>query len=273
MRWRKRRRWALVPGIRGQLGRFGFRGTALAVALAIGTAATAYAIVAEIGPNYVSTTVTMQPRELPKRGGAPISLSSVTRIGTRDGSTPPTLNTLQFLIDKHGFVDDRAFPVCTMAKLEGTTPAEARKRCRGALVGKGVGKALVTMPGQKPFRISSPVSFFNAPRSGGRPTLIAHGYETVPAPRTLLVPIAIERVAKGRYGFRIRIQMPQIAGGFGVPTLAEATIGATRKLRGKTVGYINAYCSGGRLQVDGSLRFANGDFFPATLTSPCHFPG
>ena len=241
--------------------------------LALGAVATASAIVAEIGADYVSTTVTMQPRELPKRGGSPVSLSSVTRVGTRDGSTPPTLKTLQFLVDKHGFVDDRAFPVCTVAKLEGTTPVEARKRCRGALVGKGVGKAVVTMPGQEPFRISSPLSFFNGPRSGGRPTLIAHGYETVPAPKTLLVPIANERVAKGRYGFRVRIEMPAVAGGFGAPLLAEATIGATRKLHGRTVGYINAYCSGGRLQVDGSLRFTNGDFFPATLTSPCHSPG
>lgn len=244
----------------------------LAIPLAVGAAATAYAIVAEIGPTYVSSAVTMRPRELPKRGGSPVNLSSVTRIGTRDGSTPPTLKTLQFLIDKHGFVNDRAFPICPIAKLEGTTPAQARQRCSGALVGKGVGKALVTMPGQSPFRISSPLSFFNGPRDGGRPTLIAHAYETVPTPKTLLVPIAIERVAKGRYGFRVRIQMPEIAAGMGAPTLAEATIGATRKLGGKKVGYVNAYCAGGRLQVDGSLRFANGDFFPATLTSPCHLP-
>ncbi|HET8813884.1 MAG TPA: hypothetical protein VFM51_02890 [Solirubrobacterales bacterium] len=244
----------------------------LGVGLSLGAVATAYAVVAEIGANYVSTTVTMQPRELPQRGGLPITLSSVTRVGTRDGSTPPTLKSLQFLVDKHGFVNGRAFPVCTIAKLEGTTPAEARKRCRSALVGKGLGKALVTMPGQEPFRISSAISFFNGPRSGGNPTLIAHGYETVPAPKTLLVPIAIERVAKGRYGFRVRIEMPEVAGGFGAPILAEASIGATRKLRGRTVGYLNAYCSGGRLQVDGSLRFTNGDYFPATLTSPCHFP-
>lgn len=244
----------------------------LAAILATGACATAYAIVAEIGPNYVSSSVTMQPRELPRYGGAPVSLTSVTRVGTRDGSTPPTLQLLEFLIDKNGFVNAKAFPTCTMERLEDTTPSQARKVCAGALVGKGTGKALVVMPGQEPFRISSAISFFNGPRSGGRPTLIAHGYETVPAPKTLLVPIVIERVSKGRYGFRVRVEMPQIAGGFGVPTLAEATIDGTRKRKGKKIGYINARCSGGRLQVDGSLRFTNGDFFPATLTSPCHLP-
>jgi len=47
----------------------------------------------------------------------------------------------------------------------------------------------------------------------------------------------------------------------------------TRKLGGKKVGYINAHCVGGRLQVYGTMEATNGDFFPATLTSPCHTPG
>jgi hypothetical protein len=248
------------------------KAAALAAVLAVAACATAYALTAEVGPNFVSATATIQPRELPKRGGAPITLKSVTRVGTKDGSTPPTLKSIDFLIDKHGFVNGKAFPVCPLAKLEGTTPSQARKRCAGALVGKGVGKALVTMPGKAPFRISSPLSLFNAPPVGGRPTLIAHAYETVPATKTLLVPITVERVGKGRYGFRAQVEFPPIAGGFGAPILAEATVGATRKRGGKEVGYINAYCSGGRLQVEGSLTFTNGDFFPATLTSPCHFP-
>lgn len=244
----------------------------LAGVLAAAACGTAYAITAEIGPVFVSATATMQPRELPKHGNAPIVLSSVVRVGTKDGSTPPTLKTIQFLVDKHGTVDTKGLPVCTVAKLEGTTPSQARQRCHGALVGKGTGKALVTMPGKAPFQISSPLSFFNGPPSGGRPTLIAHAYETVPAPQAVIVPFTIERVSKGRYGYRARIEMPEIAGGYGAPLLAEASIGATRKRGGKKVGYLNAHCSGGRLQVEGTITMTNGDFFPATLTSPCHFP-
>jgi len=248
------------------------RAAVLAALLAASACATAYAVSIEIGPTFVSATATMQPRELPKRGGAPITLRSVTRIGTKDGSTPPTLKTIRFLVDRHGFVNSKAFPTCSTAKLEGTTTPQARRRCAGALVGKGVGKALVTLPGREPFRATTALSFFNGPPSGGAPTLIAHGYETAPAPKTLLVPITIERVSKGRYGFQATVEMPQFAGGYGVPLLAEATIGATRKRGGKEVGYINAYCAGGRLQVEGNLTFTNGDFFPATLTSPCHLP-
>jgi len=245
---------------------------ACATVLVLGACATAYAITAEVGSVWVSATVTMQPRELPRRGNAPITLETVTRVGSHDGSTPPTLQTLLFLLDKNGTVDAKGWPVCTLAKLEGTTPAEARKRCAGALVGEGKGKALVTMPGKAPFTISSPIAVFNGPPSGGEPTLIAHAYERVPAPQALLVPIEIERVSAGRYGFRAEVEMPEVAGGFGAPLLAEATVGASRKRDGKTVGYVNAHCSGGRLQVEGSARFTNGDFFPVTLTSPCHFP-
>lgn len=245
----------------------------LAAVLAASACATAYAVTAEIGPTFVSATATMQPRELPKRGNAPITLTSIVRVGTHDGSTPPTLKTLLFLVDKHGTVDTRGLPVCTVAKLEGTTPSQARKRCAGALVGKGAGKAVVTMPGSAPFTITSPLSFFNGPPSGGRPTLLAHAYETVPSPKALIVPITIERIAQGRYGYRARIEMPEIAGGFGAPTLSEASIGATRTRGGKKVGYLNAHCSGGRLQVYGTVTATNGDFFPATLTSPCHWPG
>jgi hypothetical protein len=240
---------------------------AFAVLLTAGLCATAYAITAEIGPIWVSATATLKPRVLPAHGNAPVFLSSVTRVG----STPPTLQTLLFQLDKHGTIDTKGLPTCPVAKLEGTTPAEARKRCAGALVGKGTGKALVTMPGRAPFQITSPISLFNGPPSGGRPTLIAHAYETVPSPQALLVPITIERVSKGRYGFRAEVQLPEIAGGYGAATLAEAKIGAIRKRGGREVGYINARCAGGRLQVQGKATFTNGDSFPVTLTSPCHF--
>jgi hypothetical protein len=249
------------------------KAAAFAVLLTAATCATAYAITAEVGPVWVSATATVQPRELPKRGNAPITLSSITRVGTHDGSTPPTLKTLLFVLDKNGTLDAKGLPTCTTAELEGTTPAEARKRCAGALVGKGTAKVLVTMPGKTPFTATSPLSFFNGPRVGGMPTLIAHGYETVPAPKTLLVPISIQRISGGRYGYRVEVDLPEFAGGYGAPLLAEAKIGATRMRGGKKVGYINAHCSGGRLQVTGSARFTNGDFFPVTLTSPCHFPG
>jgi hypothetical protein len=232
--------------------------------------ASALALKIEIGDTTVSATAEISPRALPSRGQAPVNVGSVTRIKTTDGSQPSALRQLVFAFDKHGSIDTKGLPVCTEAKLAGTTTTVARKRCAGAIVGKGVGKAEIRLPGQAPTRITAPLTFFNAPAEGGKPSLIAHAYETLPEPQALLVPFSVERIHQGRYGFKVTIDMPEIAGGYGAATLAEATIGKSWKRGGKTVGYASAYCSGGRLQVEGNLSFANGDFFPGTLTSPCH---
>jgi hypothetical protein len=252
-----------------------FRGALAALVVVVGLlgCASAYAIRAEIGNTVVTASAVMTPRALPAHGGAPVTVKSKVAIGTVDHSTPPALKTITFLFDKHGFIETRGVPTCTMAKLADTTPAQARQRCAGALVGTGTGKARVQMPGQPAITVSSPLSFFNAPAVGGDPSLIVHAYETVPAPKTLLVPIEIKRVKGPRYGFKVEIAMPAIAEGFGAATLAEASIGASFKRHGKKVGYLNAFCAGGRLQVKGALEFANGDFFPATLVSACHTPG
>jgi hypothetical protein len=243
------------------------------VAVALLASAGAYALTIELDKTVVSATASISPRALPAQGGTPVSIASVTRIKTTDGAPPPVLRELVFSFDKHGFLDTRGLPVCTLAKLAETTPAAAKKRCPGAIVGEGTGKAEVNMPGQPPIQISSPLTLFNAPAAGGRPSLIVHAYETVPAPKTLLVSFTIERISKGRYGYRVRIPVPEIASGFGAATLAEATLGTTHVRGGRTVGYANARCSGGRLQVHGTISFTDGSFFPGTLTSPCHVAG
>ncbi len=236
------------------------------------TGASAYGLKFQLDETTVSATAGISPRELPARGNVPVRISSVVRVTTSDDSPPPGLRQIVFNIDKHGFVDTRGLPVCTMAKLAGTTPRVARKRCGGAIVGRGTGRAEVRLPGQAPTEIESPLTLFNAPPERGRPGLIAHAYETLPVPKTVLVPFSIERIRHGRYGFRVEIPLPEIAAGYGAATLAEATVGKTWKRGGRTVGYVNAHCAGGRLQIFGQLTFSDGSFFPGTLTSPCHEP-
>ncbi len=241
--------------------------------VALFVCSSAYGLKILIGKTVVSATAEITPRALPAKGNAPVTISNVTRIHETDGSAPPTLSEMTFMFDGHGSVDTKGLPVCTTAKLAETTPAEARKRCAKAIVGEGIGKALVSLPGVPPQQISSPLTLFNAPPQNGRPSLIVHAYETVPAPKTLLVPAAIERINHGRYGYQVTIQVPPIADGYGAATLAEAQVGTTWKRGGRTVGYVNAHCNGGRLQVHGSLKFTDGSFFPGTLTSPCHVAG
>jgi hypothetical protein len=242
-------------------------------AIALVGAASAYAITFELDKTTISATADIAPRELPAQGNAPVAISSVTRVTTADGSSPPALRELVFLLDKNGVLDTKGLPVCPAAKLADTTPAVARKRCAGAIVGVGTGRAKVSLPGKAAVEISSPLTLFNAPRIDGKPALIAHAYETLPVAKTLLIPFPIERVSHGRYGYQARIPIPAIAEGFGAATLAEATVGKTWKRGGKTVGYTSAHCNGGRLQVYGTASFTDGSFFPVVLASPCHSRG
>jgi hypothetical protein len=243
-------------------------GVVLVAALAC--AAVAVAVTTQIGNLKVSATAEFEPRQFPEHGTLPAQFSSIVRINSVDGEQPPALSALIFEFDKHGKLNFNGVPTCTVAKLEGTTPEEARKRCAGALLGTGTGKARVEMPGKAPFTISSPISIFNAPPEGGKPTLIAHAYETVPSPQALLAPFTIEKISHGRYGYRAEVKLPPIAAGAGAAILAEASFGRTYKLHGKKVGYVEAECSGGRLQVFGKLVFADGSHLQSLLTSPCH---
>jgi hypothetical protein len=246
----------------------------LAGALLALLAAAAYAVSTniEIGNTRVSVSADIEPRALPAHGGAPVTIRSATRIDSRNGAAPSALTKLVFVFDKHGFVETRGLPVCTAAKLAGATPRQARQRCAGAIVGEGVGRADVRLPGQAPVQISSPLTLFNAPATGGDPGLIVHAYETLPTPKAVVVPFSVERIKRGRYGFRAEIELPPIAEGYGSATLAEATVGKTWKRGGRTVGYVNASCAGGRLQIYGTLSLADGSRFPGTLVSPCHEP-
>jgi hypothetical protein len=100
--------------------------------------------------------------------------------------------------------------------------------------------------------------------------MIAHAYETVPSPQALLVPFTIEKVSHGRYGYRTEIQLPPIAAGDGAAILAEARFGRTYVRHGRKIGFAEAECVGGRLQVYGKLTFADGSHLQSLLTSPCH---
>jgi hypothetical protein len=243
-----------------------------ALVLLVGAAA-ALAITTQIGPLKVSATAEFEPRAFPAHGTLPTSFSSTVRIRSLNDKAPPGLKSLTFEFDKHGRINSKGVPTCTEAKLEGATPSQARSRCAGALIGTGVGKARVELPGKEPFTMTSPISIFNAPPRGGEPTMIAHAWETVPSPQALLTEFSVEKINHGRYGYRTEITLPPIAGGDGVATLAEASFGRTFKRGGHEVGYVEAECSGGRLQVYGRISFVDGSHLQSLLSSPCHNEG
>lgn len=245
------------------------RATAVGAALALVCAAGAAAIVLRLPPLVVKTEGGFAPTTLPKHRFAPIKLHGYGKISTEDGSTPPALEEIVLWFDKHGEVDTRGLPVCTVAKLRATDTRQARRNCRGAIVGEGFGKAIVYFPESRPIPASSPITIFNGPRKHGNPTVIAHAYLTVPAPATYIVPIEIQKVHAGRYGFKTVAKIPEIASGSGVPVYGRLKIGREWTFKGKRLSFANASCPDGRLQAKGQFRFRDGTFLQGSVLKKC----
>jgi len=232
-------------------------------------AASAAAIVLHASNLVIKTDGGFTPTTLPKHGFAPIKLHGFGNIATEDGTPPPVLETVTIWFDKHGEVETKGLPFCTPQKLAATTTPQARQLCPGSIVGKGFGEAVVIFPEQNPIKASSPITLFNARPKHGNPVILAHAHLTVPGPTTFVVPIEIQRIHKGRYGFKTEAKIPKIAGGSGIPLYARISVGREWKYKGKTLSFANAGCPDGRLQAKVKVDFKDGTTLGGSLFKTC----
>jgi hypothetical protein len=209
------------------------------------------------------------PKKLPKHEDAPIKLHGGGKLSTVSGEIPPVLDSFTIEFDRHGSVDTTGLPVCTKSKLVATTTATARKLCPGAIVGKGFGKAVVAFPEQSPIPVSSPITIFNGPKVNGNYTVIAHAHLNYPGPATFIVPVVIEKIHKGVYGYRTKVKIPKIAGGAGHPISGSAKIGRIWTYKGKQHSFVNARCETGHLQARAEFVFKDGNILHGTFLRPC----
>lgn len=252
---------------------------ALATALLLVGAASALAVREVTKVHLVAGNIVVDgeggftPTTLPKKKNAPIVVFGKGKISTVDGELPPILETIEFEFDKHGAVDTTGLPKCTAAKLQATTVSQARKLCPGAIVGKGYGHATVKFPEQAPIPANSPITIFNGPRIHGDPSVLAHAYVTVPVPTTFIVPVRIETIHHGRYGYRVNAKIPKIAGGSGIPISGSLKVGRQWTYKGKKHSFIAAHCPDGHLQAIGTFSFKDGTRLQGTFVRPCKARG
>lgn len=232
-------------------------------------AATASALVLEAGDLVVNANGGFAPTKLPKHEDAPIKLFGSGKASTKSGELPPIVETLEIEFDRHGHVDTTGLEICTAGKLQATTVPQARKACPNAIVGKGEGSAIVAFPEQKPIPISSPITLFNGPKQHGDDTILAHAYTTVPTPTTFIVPVVIEKIHHGVYGYRTKARIPKIAGGAGHPISGHLTVDRKWAFKGKKYSYVNARCETGHLQAKVKVNFKDGTFLTGTFIKRC----
>ncbi len=211
-----------------------------------------------------------RPETLPKHHDAPITIHGGGKLSTVSGELPPILETLTIEFDSHGAVDTTGLEVCTAGKLQATDVPAARRACPDAIVGKGFGSAVVALPrtGADPGLLADhPLQRAQGARQrhGARPRL----HHRSRAPTTFIVPVVIERIHKGVYGYRTKAKIPKIAGGYGHPISGNLTIGRKWTYKGKKHSYINARCETGHLQARGEFTFKDGTFLKGTFLRPC----
>jgi hypothetical protein len=240
--------------------------TALAMFILVGTAAAARVVSEGI---IVVANGSFTPTTLPKTHNAPIALSASVNISTVSGAPPPALQTVILEFDRHGSLQTTGLRACTSEELQSTTVAQARKVCADAIVGEGEGHAVVQLLEGQPTPVSLPITLFNGPRVNGDPSILAHAYLSILVPTTYVVPIVIEPIRNGIYGYRTQVTIPQIAAGSGIPLSGHLTIGRRWTYKGHHYSYVNARCEVGFLQTHGLLAFSNGYQLSGTLFEPC----
>ncbi len=259
-------------------------GTLLVVLVAAATAS-AFKVHLVIGNLVLDAEGDFAPKALPKRVNAPIVTHGGGSLSTKTGELPPILDEFVLEFDKHGALDTTGLAVCTKGKLVATDVPAARRACGPAIVGTGFGSAVVKFPEQAPIKVGSPITLFNGPKQGRNDTIIAHAHLDYPGPTTFIVPIVIEKIHRGVLGYRVKVKIPKIAGGYGHPISGEAKVGKKWTVKGKKHSYINARCETGHFLVHGEFTFKGGpeetqgqaeakdSVFKANFVLPCKVRG
>lgn len=210
------------------------------------------------------------PRILPRHSYAPIEFKGQANLRAVDGSLPSAVQQIVLDFDRDGRLSTAGLPVCDPVALAETTPAEARSRCAGAIVGSGRVGAMIAMESGPPVTVRSPLTVFNGPRQGGRPTAVLHAQTTVPARQTFVIAAPIQRRG-GEFRYRTTIEVPPIAAGRGALTHIDGTIGRRYRSGGVKRSYVSARCSDNVMRTHGRLTFADGLIIDGSLELGCTF--
>jgi hypothetical protein len=196
------------------------------------------------------------PHSLPRHRFVPIDFQGHVDISAKGGGKPAALQRALIDFDRDGRLSVAGLPSCAPEAIADATPAQARRICRGAIVGSGHVEAAVSLPGGS-VRARSPLTIFNGPRLATGPSAILHARTTVPSPQTYAIVVPIER-RRGYFRYRARLEVPPLAGGLGSLTHIDVKIGRRYRVDGQDRSYVSARCSDNILQTRGRFAFEGG---------------
>lgn len=246
----------------------GILACAIAALIAVGVlAGAATGALVEVDNLVLRADGGFQPQTLPRHHYAPIDFEGHVDISAKGGGKPSPLRQALIDFDRDGRISVAGLPTCAPESIAAASVEEARRICRGAIVGRGHVEALVSLSsGTVP--TSSLLTVFNGPPLNGEPTAILHAQFTVPATQTYAIVVPIER-RRGNFRYRARLEIPPLAGGLGAITHIDVKIGRRYRAGGKARSYVSARCSDNILQTHGHFFFEDGTVIDGAVEKYC----
>jgi hypothetical protein len=149
-------------------------------------------------------------------------------------------------------------PACGGRDLIATAPPS--ERCAKAIIGRGHVEVLSKFPETTPMKIDLDLKVYNA-SAGGKPAkLVIYAYMPVIEPGPILIPVKIQRLRSGRYGWKAVASIPKFFEGHNSITQLDLTLQ-------KRV--MSAVCPGDDLQFKIRSTFADGTVIQAGSFQRC----
>jgi len=189
----------------------------------------------------VSILSQIMPYKLPREKTAPIAVFVAGRLENAKGGIPPQLQRLTIDVNRHGLLQSRGLPVCSLPRIQPASSDRALTRCGDALIGSGRFWAHIVLPDQGAYPTQGRLLVFNG-RRGNRPLLLAHIFTDVPFNTSFVIPFAIKRVSKGPYGTELSASLPEALGSWGYVDRIKLTLRRKYRYRGRQLSYFNAGC-------------------------------
>ncbi len=243
--------------------------------LAIASATLASAAVIQQDNLRITVLAQIQPSKLPRTRPTPIAIFIAGHIATPTGATPPQLQRMRVRVNRHGLLQSKGLPACTLPQVQPASTRRALSQCREALVGSGRLWATIVLPDQRPYPTRGRLLVFNGRRGGNR-VLFAHIYTTVPFAASFVITFGIKHIDKGHYGTELSASLPQALGSWGYVDRIKLTLRRKYTYRGRQLSYFNAACPApaGTQTAAFPLATASFDFSEAkriglTVTKSC----
>lgn len=241
----------------------------LALLAALAVTGTATGALVKVNDIVLHADGRFQPQTLPRKQYAPIEFEGFVDVAAKGGGKPSPLQQALIDFDRDGRLSVAGLPTCAPEAIASATTAQARRVCKGAIVGTGQVEAMISLE-QATVQGVSELTIFNGPRLGGLPTAVLHARLTIPTTETYAIVVPIEK-QPGEFRYRARLDVPPIAGGRGSLTRIEVEIGRRYRAGGQNRSYVAARCSDNILRTHGRFTFADGTVVDGAVEKFCRF--